>query len=287
LCIAVKEISMSDKGDLLEGKVALVTGSSRGIGRVIAQHLAGLGASVAVHGSSLTSSRAFDEADSLEAVARAVAKETGADVLPVHGDVRDETAVKGIVAAVRARFGHIDILVNNAGGDIGAKGTLGANFGRPDPNDCVFISVEDLKAVIDRNLLSCVLMCREVAPEMMERRSGRIVNLTSGAASLGRENGGIYGTAKAGVSHYTRCLSVQMRPYNVTVNAIAPGIIVTPRIVATGQVDKAHLHEDPSLEGYGAPMDIAKAVEFFVSPLGDYVTAQILRVDGGRQTWPC
>jgi 3-oxoacyl-[acyl-carrier protein] reductase len=278
---------MSENAKMLEGKVALVTGSSRGIGRVIARRLAGLGAAVAVHGSSPISSRAFNEADSLDSVAKAIAGETGADVLPVHGDVRDEQAVKDIVAAVRVRFGHIDFLVNNAGGDIGAKGTLGANFGRPDPNDCVFISVEDVKAVIDRNLISCILMCREVAPEMMERRSGRIVNLTSGAASLGRERGGIYGTAKAGVSHYSRCLAVQMRPYNVTVNAIAPGIIVTPRIVATGQVDKERLDEEPSLEGYGSPLDIAKAVEFFVSPLGDYVTAQIVRVDGGRQSWPC
>jgi NAD(P)-dependent dehydrogenase (short-subunit alcohol dehydrogenase family) len=130
-------------------------------------------------------------------------------------------------------------------------------------------------------------MCREVAPEMMERRSGRIVNMTSGAASLGRERGGIYGAAKAAVSHYTRCLAAQLRPHNVTVNAIAPGLIVTPRIVATGQVDINRLNEDPSLESYGQPLDIAKAVEFFVSPLGDYVTAQVLRVDGGRQTWPC
>ncbi len=277
---------MSSGREYWKGKVALVTGSSRGIGRVIATRLAGLGASIAVHGSSMYSSRAFNEADSLEAVAQEIAKETGSEVFHVAGDLMDEQVVKEIVAAVRDRFGRIDFLVNNAGGDIGAQGTGGAGFGRPNPNDCVFISLADVRALIDRNLLSCIMLCREVAPEMMQRRSGRIVNMTSGAASLGRENGAIYGVAKAGVSHYTRSLATQMRKYNVTVNAIAPGLIATPRIVATGQVNDEQMGKMGELEGCGAPDEIAKAVEFFCSPLGDYVTAQILRVDGGRQSWP-
>ncbi len=271
----------------LEGKVALVTGSSRGIGRVVATYLGNMGAAVAVHGSSMYSSRAFNEADSLEAVARGVAEETGAEVFPVAGDLMQEQAVKDVVAAVRGHFGRIDILVNNAGGDIGAAGTQGEGFGRPNPNDCVMVSVADIRAVLDRNLMSCILMCREVAPEMMERKAGRIINMTSGAASLGRENGSIYGVAKAGVSHYTRCLAAQMRKYNVTVNAVAPGVILTPRIIATGQASDPAMKEAEGLVGYGEPIEIARAVAFFASPMAGYVTAQILRVDGGRQLWPC
>mgnify|MGYP002834246014 FL=1 len=114
---------MSEKR--LDGKVAWVTGSSRGIGRVVAAHLAELGAKVAVHGTTPTSSRQLNEADSLEAVAQAIADETGSEVMAVHGDLTDESVVAQNVADIRGRFGKIDILVNNAGGDIG---TAGAGF---------------------------------------------------------------------------------------------------------------------------------------------------------------
>src|SRR5205823_3009669 len=104
-------------------------------GRVIATHLASLGASVAVHGTTPTSARAFNEADSLEAVARAIADAHGVQALPVHGNVADEDAVARMVGEVRSALGRVDILVNCAGGDIGAAGTGGPNGGKPDPND--------------------------------------------------------------------------------------------------------------------------------------------------------
>ncbi|MCL4535863.1 MAG: SDR family oxidoreductase [Bacteroidetes bacterium] len=276
---------MSSATRCFEGKVALVTGSSRGIGRVIAAHLASLGASVAVHGTTPHSARAFNEAESLEAVAKEIAAQTGSEMLAVHGDLTDEQSVKRVVGEVRARFGRIDFLVNCAGGDIGAQGTSGPEGGKPQPNDCVYIPVADIRAVIERNLMSCILMCREVAPEMMERRSGRIINISSIGGSIGRENGGIYGTAKAAVSHYTRCLGAQLRKYNVAVNAIAPGAIMSPRFMVSRPIDESRVTEETTLESYGRPMDIAKVVEFFCSPLSDYITAQVLRVDGGAQTW--
>src|SRR5215210_7762839 len=118
----------------LEGKVAWVTGSSRGLGRVIAAHLGRLGATIAIHGTTPTSTRAFGEGSSLEQVARDLADETGAAVLAVHGDLTDPDAVERIVGEIHAGLERIDILINNAGGDIGAAGTAGPRAGKPEPN---------------------------------------------------------------------------------------------------------------------------------------------------------
>jgi 3-oxoacyl-[acyl-carrier protein] reductase len=270
----------------LAGQVAWITGSSRGLGRVMATHLGRLGATVVVHGTTPTSARAFGEAESLDQVARDVARETGARVLAVPADLTDVGAVKAAAARIRAELGRIDILVNNAGGDIGQGGALAPGGGRPARNDAVFVSVEDVRAVIDRNLLSCVLVCREVAPEMMERRSGRIVTLGSVAGLSGRAEGVIYAAAKAAVHEYTRCLAAQLRPYNVPVNCIAPGGTLTPRFRATGQARADVLERGDTLEGYGRPEDIARAVEYFVTEAGAHVSGQVLRVDGGDQLFP-
>jgi 3-oxoacyl-[acyl-carrier protein] reductase len=267
----------------LEGQIAWVTGSQRGLGRAIATHLGRLGATVAVHGTTPTSARAFNEAESLEQVGRDVAAATGGRVLTVWGDLRDPQQVAAMVAGIRAELGRIDILVSNAGGDIGAAGTRTPTGGKPDPNDCVFIPVEDLRAVLDRNLLSCVLACREVAPEMIARQSGSIVTVGSIDGFQARERGAIYSTAKAAVHHYTRCLATQLRPHNVRVNCVAPGGTVTVRFRATGQADPAVLAKGDTLEGYGRPDDIARAVEFFVTDAGRHVTGQVLRVDGGAR----
>ena len=277
---------MTEASRQLDGKVAWVTGSSRGLGRVIAAHLGRLGAAVAVHGTTPTSTRAFNEGSSLDQVARDLAAETDAHVLPVHGDLTDPAAVDRIVGEIHARFGRIDILVNNAGGDIGAAGTGGPNAGKPESNDCVFIPVADVRAILDRNLLSCILVCRAVAPEMLERRRGWIVNVGSIAAHAGRAEGAIYATAKAGLTHYSRCLAVQLRPYNVPVNVVAPGGTITPRFLAAHRVDQARIDAADTLDRYGRPEEVARTVAFLVAEPGPFISGQVIRVDGGGQAWP-
>ena len=270
----------------LEGKSVWVTGSSRGIGRVVASHLASLGASVAVHGTSPHSTRAFGEADSLEAVARAIAQEHNAQVLPVYGDLTHEDTVRKVVQEIRGRFSRIDILVNCAGGDIGAQGATGHNAGKPLHNDPINISLEDIRAVLDRNLMTCILTCREVAPEMMERKSGWIVNFGSIAGLSGGETEAIYSTAKAAVHEYSRCLAAFLRPHNVYVNVIAPGGVVTPRFLASRPIDESRRVKDGTLQRYGWPIEIARVVEFLVTSDSSYISGQVLRVDGGQQLWP-
>ena len=270
----------------LAGKVAWVTGSSRGIGRVVADHLAGLGAKVAVHGTTPVSTRAFNEADSLEAVASAIAEANDADVLAVHGDLTDDATVKSLAAEIRERFGRIDILINNAGGDIGSQGTAGAKAGKPVENDAVNVSLEDVRTVLDRNLMTCILVCREVVPEMMERASGWVVTIGSIAGLGGHRSEVVYGTAKAAVHEYTRCLAAQLRPYGVYANVIAPGEIITARFEASRPTrDERKVHEG-ALTRYGWPEEVAKAVEFLVTPDSSYISGQILRIDGGAQLFP-
>ena len=270
----------------LHDKIAWVTGSSRGIGRVIADHLASLGAQVAIHGTTPHSTRAFNEADSLDAVAQEIGQKYNRTVLPVTGDLTDETTVQRAVDTITQQVGRIDILVNCAGGDIGAQGTMGENGGKPRNNDALFMDLTDIRSILERNLMTCILCCRAVAPAMMERKAGWIVNIGSVGGLGGRDHGVIYGTAKAAVHHYSRCLAAQLRPYNVYVNVVAPGSTMSPRFLASRATDESQQTAQNTLDRYGHSIEIARAVAFFVTPASSYVTGQVLRVDGGRQLWP-
>ena len=249
--------------------------------------MASLGAKVAVHGTTPNSTRAFNEADSLDAVAAEIASAHDADVVAVHGDLTSEQVVKDLSAQIRDRFGRIDILVNNAGGDIGSQGTSGERAGKPVVNDAVEVSIEDVRTVLDRNLMTCILVCREVAPAMMAANSGWIVTIGSIAGLGGHRSEVVYGTAKAAVHEYTRCLAAQLRPYGVYANVIAPGEIITARFVASRPTRDERKVREGALTRYGWPEEIARCVEFLATEDSSYITGQDHPHRWRRAAIPC
>ena len=160
------------------------------------------------------------------------------------------------------------------------------NAGKPEGNDAVHISLQDFRTVLDRNLMTCILACREVAPEMMARKQGWIVNIGSIAGLGGGTGSAIYRTAKAAVHEYTRCLADLLRPYNVYANVVAPGDTVTARFEASRVTDPQMKVADGTLNRYGWPIEIARAVAFLACEDSSYITGQVLRADGGMQLWP-
>lgn len=265
---------MDDREYSLEGQVALVTGSGRGLGHAMAMRLAELGAAVAVHDQLETSPSEYGEFQSLADSERAVAA-LGGKTTRVTGDIGDETRVAAMVDAVEAAIGPITILVNAAGGDIAAKG------GKPKPNTALGIKLEDMRALIDRNLLGTMLVCRAVVPGMIERRSGSVVNIASSAGHFGVSPEVVYSSIKAAIVHYTRCLAAETRAHNVRVNCVSPGATATARFKQTRTIDPAMLVEDGNLVRYGAPRDQANAVAFLCSPAARFIHGQFIRVDGG------
>ena len=264
----------------LQGKVALVTGAGRGLGKAIAVHLGSLGADVIVHDLRSDTPRDFGEGQSIEEVAEAIRRQ-GRRAVALVADLTDPAEAKRMVEQATATFPHIDILVCNAGGDIASDGKSKAN-----PND-MFIPEVDLHAVLNRNLLTTINTCRAAVPNMLQHgRGGRIVNLASIAGMTGIAKEITYGVAKAGVIQYTRCLAAQLRPHGITVNAIAPGMIKSGRFLATLKHREGAaelLNEKRPLLRLGEPEDVARVVEFFVTDLSAYVTGQVLRIDGGMQ----
>jgi len=265
---------------MLEGKVALVTGAGRGLGRAFAEHLASLGCRVGVHGMRENGPAEYGEGTTLTETARQIAETHGVKTCRVLGDLTDADQVRQVVDTICSELGPVDILIHNAGGDIAAAG------GKPNPNDAVNIKLEDIRSVLDRNLLSTILVCQECARVMMPRKEGRILTLSSISAFKGIANSSIYATAKAGVVEYTRCLAEQLRPHNINVNSLAPGDTRTGRFMGTRKVDDARLVTEGTLDRIGMVDEVTRVVEFFAGPLGAFVTGQVLRVDGGSQIWP-
>lgn len=263
----------------LAGQIALVTGSGRGLGRAIAQRFAELGADVAIHDITAEAPREFGEAENLDEVAERL-RQYGRRVLAVTGDVTDPVATEAIAAQVERDLGPVSILVNCAGGDIGAHG------GKPKPNDALNIPLDDLRVMIDRNLVSTMLVCRAVCPAMRDRGRGAVVNIASTAGQVGLTDGVIYAVAKAGIIEWTRCLAADLRPHGVRVNSISPGPTMTARFLVTRQIEPHMRDTNVALTRYGTPEEVADAAAFLVSDASRFVSGQVLRVDGGSQLFP-
>ena len=243
---------------LLDGKVALVTGASRGIGRAIALRLAEEGAKVAINYAGNTA-RAEEVRNEIES--------RGGEAFLVQADISDSKAVEAMVSQVAERFGQLDILVNNAG--ITRDGLL------------MRMKEEDFDAVIDTNLRGVFYCTKAVSKLMMKKRSGRIVNMASVVGLTGNAGQTNYAAAKAGVVGFSKSAARELASRRITVNAVAPGFIDTDMTAAmTDKAREATLANIP-LKRMGRPEDVANAVLFLVSDQASYITGQVVNVDGG------
>jgi 3-oxoacyl-[acyl-carrier protein] reductase len=263
----------------LNGRNAFVTGSGRGLGRAIATRLAELGANIVVHDISTEAPGEFGEAASLNAVVEDITRKN-VKAIAVTGDIAREADVYAMRETATAALGEIDILINCAGGDIAAKG------GKPKPNNALGIPIEDIRAIMDRNLIGTMIVCRVFCPKMTERKRGSVVNIASVAAQFGVSDGVAYAVAKAGIVQFTRCLAKDLRLHGVRVNAISPGPTMTARFLATRAIDPAKSDVSVPLDRYGQPAEIADAVAYLAGDGARFVSGQVLCVDGGLCLFP-
>jgi 3-oxoacyl-[acyl-carrier protein] reductase len=238
----------------LTGKVALVTGGTRGIGRAIAQALYAAGAKVAITG------RDLDRAT-------AAAAELGDRSIGLACEMTDPAQIEAAIAATEQRLGPIDILVNNAG--------------LTRDQILLRMSESDWDAVLDANLKGAFLAIKAVTKGMMKRRAGRIVNITSVVGLTGNKGQANYAASKAGLIGLTKSVAKEYASRNILVNCVAPGFIETDMTDALPGEAKAALLQQIALGRLGKPEDVAGAVLYLASDLATYMTGQVLVVDGG------
>jgi len=242
----------------VSGRVALVTGGSRGIGRSIVEALARAGAKVAfVYNSN---------ASAAEEVVSSLTGE-GHEVVAMQADVRSKEAADKVIADVLEKWERVDILVNNAG--IIKDGLLAT------------MEAQQWQDVIDTNLTSVFNFCQAVTRPMMSQRYGRIINMSSVAADVSNPGQANYAASKGGVEGFTRCVATELARRGVTANAVAPGFIETDMTVAVVNAAGNEIKKKIPARRLGQPDDIANAVMFFAADESSYVTGQILKIDGG------
>ena len=243
----------------LDGKVALVTGASQGLGLEIAKLLAEVGACVIVNGRDL---KRLNQAV-------AVIESLGGSVSSLPFDITDEDAVQNAFVEIRGKHGDLDILINNVG--------------MRDRRGFFEFEMDAVRQLINADLIAPFNLSREAARLMMEKGEGRIINITSIAGQIADAGDAVYTTAKGGLEALTRTLAAELGRYNITVNAVAPGFFATEsnaNAVADPGIEE-WLKNRTSLGRWGNPQEIAGAVVFFASPAASYITGQVLAVDGG------
>ena len=241
-----------------EKRTALVTGASRGIGKAIAIRMGAEGHRVAVN----YNSHADDAAEVVDCI-----KSAGGEAFMVGADVSDSVQVKEMVAEVRERYGTIEILINNAG--IISDSLV------------VRMKDEDFNRVIDVNLRGVYYCSRNVVNDMVKRRWGRIVNISSVVGSHGNAGQANYAASKAAVSGFTKSLAKELALRNITVNIVAPGYINTATSNVLSERMKEKLREFIPTRRFGEPDDIAPMVVFLTTKEASYITGQVINVDGG------
>ncbi|MDN4073474.1 3-oxoacyl-[acyl-carrier-protein] reductase [Fictibacillus terranigra] len=243
---------------MLNGKTALVTGASRGIGRAIALELAKNGAKVAVNyaGSEAKAKEVVDEIRSM-----------GRDAIAVQANVADSESVAGMVKAVIEEFGSLDILVNNAG--------------ITKDNLIMRMKEDEWDAVIDTNLKGVFLCTKAVTRQMMKQRKGRIINISSIVGVSGNPGQANYVAAKAGVIGLTKSTAKELASRSITVNAVAPGFIDTDMTDVLEENVKGEMLKAIPLARFGSTDDISSLVTFLASDSSSYITGQTIHVDGG------
>ncbi|MCC5465098.1 3-oxoacyl-[acyl-carrier-protein] reductase [Pelosinus baikalensis] len=242
----------------LDGKVAIITGASRGIGRSVAIELAKLGAKVVIN-------YAGNEVAAEEVKNIIVA--AGGQGIIVKADVGDVEAVDAMVKETINTFGKIDILVNNAG--------------ITRDNLLMRMKEEDWDAVMNINLKGVFVCTKAVSRIMMKQKAGKIINMTSVVGLMGNAGQANYAAAKAGVIGFTKSMAKELASRGITVNAIAPGFISTDMTAVLSDQVKTELTEKIPAGRLGSPEDVAAAVTFLASDSANYITGQTLNVDGG------
>lgn len=239
-------------------KIVLVTGSSRGIGRAIALEFGRRGATVIVNYNS--------SSDAAEEVLSQI-KDSGGDGMTYKADVSDAEQVDEMIKLVVKEYGKLDVLVNNAG--------------TTRDNVIMMLKPEDFDTVINTNLRSAWLCSKAASRQMMKKRTGRIINITSVVGIAGNGGQTNYSASKAGMIGLTKSLAKEIATRNVTVNAVAPGFIGTDMTSDLSDDVKATAISHIPLGRMGDPIDVAKAVAFLASDDAAYITGQVLVVDGG------